>query len=147
MKPLFVLLTVLSSFFAHTSFATETLSNDAAVRSFNQTFINAADVKWSVVSTMYRAEFNLNGQYASAYFNEDGTLMAVTRNISTFQLPITLQVELKKDYADYWVTELFEVSANGGTQYYVTLETATQKTVLKAYPGSQWSKYNKSRKI
>ncbi len=147
MKPLFILLTALSSLFTSNSFAKDKNVNEAAVRSFNSTFINAAEVKWSATNSFYKADFSLSGQYASAFFNLDGELIAVTRNVSSLQLPITLQAKLKKDYADFWVTELFEVSTDGATDYYITLETADEKLVLKAAPGSSWSKHKKSRKI
>jgi hypothetical protein len=91
--------------------------------------------------------FSLNGQYAAAFYTEEGKLMATTRNITSLQLPITLQASLKKDHAAFWITDLFELTTEGSTEYYVTLENAEQTLILKASPNMAWSKHQKSRKI
>jgi hypothetical protein len=73
--------------------------------------------------------------------------LAVTRNISSLQLPIILQTELKKKYSNYWISELFEKSNDNGAEYYITIEDADNKTVLKSFAGSgSWVVYQKSRK-
>ena len=48
-------------------------------------------------------------------------LMGLTRYISSLDLPISLQAGLKKDYSNYWISDLFEVSNSEGTGYYITL--------------------------
>jgi hypothetical protein len=57
-----------------------------------------------------------------------------------------LQGNLKKDYSDYWISDLFEVANNEGTSYYVTLENADTKMVLKASDGKSWRSYSKVKK-
>jgi hypothetical protein len=57
-----------------------------------------------------------------------------------------LQTELKKDHANEWITELFEMSHDNGTDYYITLENADNKTILKSSNNSTWSVYKKLRK-
>lgn len=149
MKPLFILLTVVSSFFAKTSLATETTNEvtHAALRSFKKTFTNATEVSWSHVNEdLYRADFALNGQYASAFYDDKGELIATTRNVPSSQLPLLLQAELKTEYQDYWITDLFELTNGEGTQYYVTLENADEKLVLKAQPSKSWKTFQKGRK-
>lgn len=147
MKPFFILLTVISSFFSSSSFAAdEPEVSRAAIASFQSTFATATEVKWTVNEEYYKADFSLNGQYASAYYDIDGVLIATTRNITSLQLPIALQASLKKDYGSYWVSELFEVSNEDGTQYYVTLETADNKLILKAATTNEWKTYKKSSK-
>jgi len=74
-------------------------------------------------------------------------LMGLTRNISTAQLPVSLQANLKKNYSGYWISDLFEVAKNNGTSYYVTLENGDKKVVLTSANGSDWSTYKKDRKI
>ena len=73
--------------------------------------------------------------------------MGLTRNISTAQLPVSLQANLKKNYGGYWISDLFEVAKNNGTSYYVTLENGDKKVVLTSANGSDWSTYKKDRKI
>ena len=147
MKSVFILLTVISSFISSSGFAAdEPEVSRAAIASFQSTFATATEVKWTVNENYYKADFSLNGQYASAYYDVEGALIATTRNITSLQLPIALQASLKKDYNNYWVSELFEVSNETGTQYYVTLENADNKLILKAGSYNEWKTYKKTSK-
>ena len=71
--------------------------------------------------------------------------MAMTRNISSLDLPMTLQTSLKK-YTGYWISDLFEISNNDGTNYYITMENAGSKIVLKSNSGGNWNVFKKSVK-
>jgi hypothetical protein len=117
------------------------------LNAFNTEFTTAQQVEWTVSSDYYRADFDMNGQKVSAYFNEDGDLMGITRNISSAQLPVSLQNSLKKNYSNYWISNLFEVAKNNGTSYYVTMEDGEKKIVLNSTAGSDWSIFKKDRKI
>lgn len=66
----------------------------------------------------------MNGQRAFAYYSTGGELMGVARYISSLQLPLGLLSNLKNNYSNYWISDLFELSNNDGTHYYVTLEKA-----------------------
>lgn len=118
----------------------------AALESFQSSFKSATEVSWSVSNTHYKASFNLNGQYATAYYGLDGKLMGLTRNISSMQLPIALQASLKNDYDGYWITNLFEMANEEGISYYITLENADSQLVLKASGNDDWSQFKKQRK-
>ena len=117
------------------------------LNAFNTEFTTAQEVAWTVSSDYYRADFDMNGQKVSAYYNTDGDLMGITRNISSAQLPVSLQSSLKKNYSNYWISDLFEVANNNGTSYYVTMENGDKKIVLNSTAGSDWSTYKKDRKI
>lgn len=145
MKPLFILLTFLSSFFASSSYATDPISSQA-VKSFQQTFINAQNAVWTASENFYKVEFSMNGQVMTAFYNMQGEFAGVTRNIISTQLPVMLQAEVKKEYSEYWISELFELSNNNGTEYYLTLENADSKIVLKSSGHTSWYTYQKSRK-
>lgn len=121
--------------------------NPKALNSFKTEFTTAQEVEWTTTSDYYRAAFDMNGQKVFAYYNTDGDFMGLTRNISSTQLPIHLQTGLKKNYESYWISDLFEVSSNNGTSYYVTLEDGEKKVVLKSASGSDWNTYKKDRKI
>lgn len=147
MKPLFILLTCIAAFFAQPSFATEKEATPSSVlKSFNATFNTATDVEWTATESLYKARFVLNGQVVNAYYSTDGEMLAVTRNITSHQLPLVLQTGLKKAYSNLWITDLFELNNEEGTTYYVTLENGDQKLVLKSAGGSGWSLYGKTRK-
>lgn len=145
MKRILVILTVLLSFVSMSSFANDEKVNSKVLESFKTSFVNATEVDWTVGDNYYKASFVMNSQYVAAYYNEAGELMALTRNISSTQLPISLQADLKKKYDSFWISDLFEVANEQGTTYYVTLENADTKLVLKS-SNSDWSTYQKQRK-
>ena len=156
MKPLFIFLTIVTTAFSSASFANSTNSTNpkpieprvapSVIKSFNNTFANAQEADWTVSKDFYKVEFAMSGQYVTAFYAPDGNLLGVTRYISSLQLPLTLQAELKKDYQDFWITNLFEVANNDGTSYYVTLENSETKIVLKGTASGSWTTYQKSRK-
>lgn len=118
----------------------------AAIKSFNSSFKTATEVNWTVSENYYKANFALNGQYVSAFYDAEGTMIALTRNISSLQLPITLQASLKKSYENYWISDLVEMATDSGTSYYITLENADTKLILKSSSNSDWSNFKKQRK-
>ncbi len=147
MKLLIVLLTVASSLFTNVSSATDKIEiAPAAIQSFKSTFAQASEVNWSVSNHLYKAEFTLNGQYATVFYEADGNLVATTRNVSSLQLPIMLQATLRKDYADYWISDLFELTNVEGTSYFATLQQGDTKIILKGTATSEWSTFQKTRK-
>ena len=120
--------------------------NENVNASFKKEFSMAQDVQWETGKDIYKATFRLNNQVLFAYFAANGEMVAVTRNILSVQLPIRLLASLKNEYSSHWITELFEVSSNSGTDYYVTLENADNTLVLKSANGSSWQSYKKIRK-
>jgi hypothetical protein len=143
MKRLFVTLAILVSL---SSFANPTEKVSSAVlASFNNTFKNVAGVEWTVGDNFYKANFSLNGQFVNAFYSVNGEMIALTKNISSTQLPLSLQTSLKEEAQNFWIADLFEVANEEGTTYYVTLEDADQKLVLKSESNS-WTTYKKIQK-
>ncbi len=147
MKPLFILLTVIASFFTKTSLANDAVVSPAVLKSFQSSFANAKEIGWSLTKNLYKASFTLDGQFINAYYNNEGIFVAMTRNITTSQLPIALQTTIKNEYTAFWISDLFEIANEEGTSYYITLENADTKLVLKSTNNAAWSKYQKNHKI
>ena len=145
MKRILVTLTILSSLICMSSFANEGKVNSRIEQSFKSAFKNATEVNWTINQNFYKADFSLNGQIVAAFYDEAGQMLALTRNISSSQLPISLQTNLKKSNEGFWISDLFEISNGEGTSYYITLENADSKLVLKSN-GSGWTTFQKQRK-
>jgi len=147
MKLLIALVTAAASLFANVSSATDKIEiAPAAIQSFKTTFAQASEVSWSVSNNLYLANFALNGQYATVFYDAEGSLVATARNISSLQLPITLQADLRKDYAEYWISDLIEVTNADGINYFVTLQSGDNKLILKGSAFSEWHTFQKMRK-
>ncbi len=128
------------------AFAVEEKVSPKVLDAFKNEFNTAKEVEWTVGSTYYMATFTYNDKYVFAYYNVDGVLLGISHYISPAELPMALQNSLKKDYSDYWVSDLFEVAKNGKTEYYVTLENADKKIVLQSSGSNDWDEYRKVRK-
>lgn len=129
------------------TYANEEKVTSVVLKSFKNEFSAAKEVSWEEGIGYYKAVFNFNGQYLSAYFSMDGELLSMDRNISLLQLPISLFIDLKNDYRDSWITDLFEVKNNEGTHYYVTLENADKVVMLSANNGKDWKTISTKRKL
>jgi hypothetical protein len=121
--------------------------NTKVTSSFKKDFVNAHDTRWENGSDFIKATFTLNDEIVHAYYSQDGDLLAVTRNILSDKLPITQLLSLKKNYSAYWISDLFEMYSNGETAYYLTVENADQKIVLKSDNTNGWSVYSKQTKL
>jgi hypothetical protein len=128
------------------AFTGEEAVNKQALNAFKTEFATATDAAWTVGNDYYKVTFTMNEQKLFAYYSMNGEFMAATRFISSFNLPINLQSSLKKSYSNYWISDLFEMANHDGTAYYVTLETADSKIVLRSTDGSDWSVFQKSKK-
>src|SRR5512139_1604507 len=96
--------------------------NDKVLHSFKKEFAEARDIQWEKSKEYIKATFSLNEQVMFAYYAEDGNLLAVSRNLTSGQLPINLLTDVKKNYSNYWITQLFEIASKSENSYYITLE-------------------------
>ena len=146
MKKIMMMLALVLTLSTSFAFTGEEAVNKQALASFKTEFAGATDAAWTVGNSYYQVAFTMNDQKLFAYYNTHGEFLAVTRYISSFQLPLNLQTSLKKSYSNYWISDLFEVARSSGTDYYVTFENADTKIVLRSADGSSWSLYQKSKK-
>ena len=128
------------------AFAGEEKISPKVLDAFKSEFNTAKEVEWAVGQDYYKATFTYNEKHVFAYYNADGELLGVTRYLSPVDLPINLQTSLKKNHSNLWVSDLFEVAKNDDTGYYITLENAETKIILKSTGGSEWTAYQKIRK-
>lgn len=120
--------------------------NQKVLDAFKNEFNTAREVEWAAGADYYRAAFVYNEKYVFAYYSTEGDLLGITRYISPADLPMNLQISLKKKYSSYWISDLFEVAKNETTSYYITVEDADAKIVLKSTGGSDWSVFKTVKK-
>ena len=146
MKKMMIALAMIFSMSVSYAFTGEEAVSKQALAAFKHDYASATDVAWTTGNNYYKVAFTMNEQKLFAYYNTEGEFMAVTRNISSLQLPLNLQSSLRKSYSNYWISDLFEVAGNEVTGYYVTVENADSTIVLKSTDGGDWSVFRKSRK-
>ena len=120
--------------------------NQQTIEAFKKDFTAAKNTMWEQKEGYSKATFSLNGEILFAYYDNNGDLTAVVRNITSEQLPINLLTSMKKEYDGFWISDLFEIAAGDQTNYYVTLENGDKKIVLRSVGADSWSVYSKEKK-
>lgn len=140
----FAMLLATSSLFS----AEVTEVNSVVLNAFKKQFANASDVEWNTGNNYFKASFLYNNNnYVNAFYSQEGEFIATTRNISSVNLPMLLQTSLKQKYDNYWISDLYELAKPESTSYYITLENADQKIILKSSGGTEWTLHKKSGKV
>ena len=141
-----MILTLAIAVSTFSAFASDENVNQKVLNAFKEEFNSAREVEWTTGSNYYKATFVYNEKHVFAYYNENGELLGLTRYLSPVDLPMNLQKNLKNDFQGYWISDLFEIAKNDGTAYFLTLENADTKVVLKSTDSSNWSVYSKVKK-
>lgn len=128
-------------------FAGEENINRKVLDAFRQDFATATQVEWTTGANYFRAAFVYNNKHVFVYYNTEGEMLGMTRYISSMDLPMSLQSSLRNEYNSYWISDLFEVAKHETTTYYITLENADCKMILKSVGGGEWETYKTSKKI
>ena len=92
MKKIIVTLAIAIS--SLSAFAGEENVAPKVLDAFKSEFITAKEVEWTASADYYKATFTYNDKHIFAFYNADGELLALTRHISSFDLPMNLQSEL-----------------------------------------------------
>jgi hypothetical protein len=142
-----VLMTLAIAISSLVAFAGEENVSKDVLSAFNKEFNGAKEVKWTSNPDFYKAVFMLNEQYITAFYNKEGEFLGMTRNISSLNLPLKLQAKIRSDYAEFWISDLFELSDNDGTHYYITVENADSKILLKSSDNTDWNIFKKMSKV
>ena len=141
MKKFILSLAILLTWFG-TAFANHPYSvTERAIISFQKDFHHAYDVSWFETNNYVRATFHQDREVLIAYYDFRGNLIGVVHNILTISLPSNLQKDIKKYYAGYWVSELFQVTNDDGDYYYIQLKNADETIVLSAEGTNSWQRY------
>jgi hypothetical protein len=110
----------------------------AIVEELHREFKDISHVQWKTTNKFYKASFMANGYTMEAFYSFDGQLKGESRNISVEQLPMSLMREVKEKTAAYYVTELFEMLTDRGTEYYITFKKGDETKSYKS-SGDNWT--------
>jgi hypothetical protein len=120
-------------------------TNGMIATSFRRDFRDAQVISTEEYANFTKLTFKMNAQVLFAFYSGSGELLAVTRNIPSSQLPVSLLMNLKKQLGNSWITELFEINSDAQHCYYVTLENADSKVTLRSN-GDSWDVYSNLKK-
>jgi hypothetical protein len=141
-----VILTLAIVISCMSAFASDEKVSEKVLEAFQTEFNAVKNVSWTTGDNYFKAEFIFNNQRVQAFYSVEGELLGLTRYITSLDLPLSLQANLKKNYSDYWISDVFEVSKSDATGYYITLEDADTRLVMKSTDGEAWTVYKKIKK-
>ena len=133
-----ILLSVFSTAFANRP---DSFNKKNALTSFQRDFKSASDVSWSETPRFMRVNFHFDKQNLYAYYDIQGNLIGLVHHMLTTSLPEDLQKQIKKEYSGYWVSELFQVTFEDATYYFIELKNADETIVLTTEGSERWHTY------
>jgi hypothetical protein len=145
MKRIIITLTLALTLAATFSFASDVKVSSTVMQSFKARFVDAENVSWSVTNGFYVAEFTSDEKKQYAYFNPAGDLTVVAEPLTVNQLTKKQQSNLRKDYSDYTVVDVYKLTDNDDVKYFVVVENSSKKIILKT-TASTWDVLQSSAK-
>lgn len=136
MKRMFFVLSLLASFATTSAFATEQIPASielAFQRQFNGAHIDNSES----VNGMIRISFTINNEQRNAYYNGDGELVILARQIDMNALPEALRSELQTRYAGYLVSGVYQFEEQGKVRYFSVLQKGGKSAIFSAN-GKKW---------
>ena len=148
MKKLTVLLTLSLFLLAGRTYArtTDPTVPEAINTEFSRDFAQAKDVKWEIADRFFKATFDLRGQVLFAFYAANADFMGIAANLRSDKLPRNLSSEIKKSYADYWITDLFKYKTVDEDGFIITLESPEKVIILKSTGIQGWNVYHVTAK-
>lgn len=115
-------------------------------KAFEKEYAGAAGVTWYVYDNYIKVDFSFSGMQLAGFYSKDGRMLGVARNIYFSSLPLMLQIDEKKNYKGYWITEIYEFANGDGTRYHLTLENADTIVKLRSSGSDNWEVVKKQDK-
>jgi hypothetical protein len=134
---IFSLVFAISGIF-NTANANETFTTPQAVAAFEKQFSAAREATWEDFGSVYKVSFWQNGRFTSAFYDAEGEMVSINRNISMTELPAALKKATTKQLNSAWMSELVYVISKEEKAYYATFETADNKIIMKSVNNRKW---------
>lgn len=141
MKTILFATSLLLSLFFQEVFAAPLPDNPSVEAAFSARFAAAREAQWTQVNGLYRVHFELDGLVSNAYFSPEGSLVALTRQVSPEALPTALRSRLQPSLRQRWISDLFVVETEAGSTYYASLRGADDTVLLQSVAGRCWTHY------
>jgi hypothetical protein len=133
MKKLATIFAATALLFSASAFAGETNETKATgkvEKSFQKDFSKASNITWEKSNNVFIAHFEVNNVSIEAAYNEDGDLVATSRQVAATDLPLAVSLAISKIYPGYDVAKKGEeITYERQTNYYINV--GNDKEILK----------------
>ena len=105
--------------------------NEKVLKSFNETFASAEEVKWEEYKTYYTVSFVNSGIRSKVNYDKDGHMLGSIRYYAPQLLPLNIYNMLKMDYRKKELYGVTEVTFGTDVTYFVKMQDAKNWFTIK----------------
>ncbi len=120
--------------------------NEKVLKSFQETFASAEDVKWEEFKTYYTVSFVHSGIRSKVNYDKDGHMIGSIRYYAPQLLPLNIYNRLKMDYAKKELFGVTEVTVGTDVAYFVKMHDDKNWITIKVDSFGNASVHEKYRK-
>ena len=139
-----VLAIICSMLFVAGAYAFEV--NEKVLKSFNETFTAAEEVKWEEYKTYYTVSFINTGIRSKVNYDKDGTMIGSIRYYAPQLLPLNIYNRLKKEHSNKELFGVTEVTFGTDVTYFVKMQNAKNWFTVKIDASGNSSIHEKYKK-
>ena len=115
-------------------------------KNFNASFPGATNVEYKTTRQFTKVEFTWKELKLEAFYDKEGVLIASGRQIPFGNLPLSVQLNMNKEYPDFFPVQASEFNdANDGLSYYVTVSSPEKSYILHITPNGAIEVFKKMK--
>jgi hypothetical protein len=95
-------------------------------------------MKKKIIASAFLFAVGLGSAWANDRSYSTLATFGKVHNILSDKLPATLLANIKKDYKDYWITELYKEGGEKEPSYFITVENADQVIKMSSTDSENW---------
>jgi len=139
-----VLTIICSMLFVAGAYAFEV--NEKVLKSFQETFASAEDVKWEEFKTYYTVSFVHSNIRSKVNYDKDGRMLGSIRYYAPQLLPLNIYNRLKMEYSKKELFGVTEVTFGTEVSYFVKMHDAKNWITIKMDGSGNTSVHEKYKK-
>lgn len=116
------------------------------LNSFRHDFKDVTNVNWTSKADFAKATFIQNNRKMEVYYNTNGNLIAISKNIQLDELPVNAKRVFAKWYEGYTVNEAIKFEGIDEQSYYLSAENEKENVIIKIDQHEQVSVFKRTLK-
>lgn len=120
--------------------------NEKVLKSFNETFSSAEEVKWEEYKTYYTVSFVHSGVRSKVNYDKNGKMLGSIRYYAPQMLPLNVYNRLKMDYSKKELFGVTEVTFGTEVTYFVKMQDSKNWITVRIDASGNSSIHEKYKK-
>jgi hypothetical protein len=121
--------------------------NEKVLKSFNETFSTAQEVRWEEFPTYFSVSFLNGGVRSKVNYDKEGNMISALRYYAPQLLPLNILNKISKENPKKKLYGVTEITFNGTIAYYIKLEDNTHWYTFKVDVDGNSQQTEKYRKV